>query len=232
MKKILMALLISVLLLPIVVKADMQVLHSYYNDNVIENGEVQVNIPVSYDKEYNWVITYDPTMLRTEESMITISPEKTYKIVNDEPKEQNNLRQVKVSNGKITIKARMDAPEGIIDDDGVPVIILRFTAVKVGETNIKIESKENDFIVSPSISIFKNTNTEYIEIDVNNPGKDPNKEEDPEKEPAKVEEKPKENEKENKDMLFYISIGFNVLLLGAVVALCFMNKSLQKKKEE
>lgn len=228
MKKLLILLMLPILLIPMVVKADMQILHSYYNEKVFENGEVQVNIPVSYDKEYNWVITYDATKLRTDESMITISPDTTYKIVNDEPKEQSNLKQVKVSNGKITIKVKMDSPEGIIDDDTVPVVVLRFTAVKEGETNIKIESNDHDFIVSPTVKISKAPVTNCIEIDTTKvPEEEQEKEQ--EQEPTNTEEKPKENEKENKDMLFYISLGANGLLLITVIVLIFMNKSKKNK---
>ena len=76
MKKIFVLFLMMTLIMPVVVKADIEHIHTYYNKELIVGGQLEVHIPIQYDKEYNFTVNYDSTMLKTDSSMITINQDK------------------------------------------------------------------------------------------------------------------------------------------------------------
>ena len=212
MKKILSILLIMVMTMPLVVKADAEHIYTYYNDNVVEGGEVEIHIPVLNDKEYNLTINYDSSLLKTDDSMITINP-KTYLTLEngDDPDEKNNLKEVNVENGTITLKAKLNNSCCAIGDSPKPEINVRFTAIKEGEATIEINSASlGDLIDNPKIKISKSTqgndNTEVTTIGATNDTK----------------------ESKNDNTFFYGSLIVNVLQLIAIIILIVVSKKKNK----
>ena len=239
MKKILMALLLPILLLPMVVKADMEIIKTYYNDNVMVGGEVVVRLFTNtYEKEYNIAVEYDTSLLKIDESNISINPSFYNKV--EENKQYDNTLEVTIQNGVINIKTKFGKLEGWSDEPS-PEITLRFTALKEGNTEIKFAAKNSyDVIGNAKIKITKNTACEPISQE--QPAEQQPTEEPTEKPEDKPTEIPTETEKEmtkeekkddrkTKDLLFYISLGLNAVLLVVVILLALKGKKKTAKEE-
>ena len=209
MKKILGVLLVSLLFMPFVVNADRIDIDTFYNRKVIEEGEVELNTILKDVPNENVIkYTYDPTMLSITNEMITY-------------RGQNNLDCIKVENGTITLK-KGELPVGI-DDVGMPYLNLRFTALQEGTTKISIDFGASYIYPSSEIAInVLKAEKQTAPVEENDKA-EPEKPVEPEK-PAEPE-KPKADK--NKDLLFFISLGVNILLLAIIITLIVKNK---KKK--
>ncbi|MBR3489917.1 MAG: hypothetical protein IKH36_00330 [Bacilli bacterium] len=231
MKKLLILLMLPILLIPMVVKADMTFVRPLLNDNVVVDGEIAVFIPLEYITDYNFTISYDPTMLETSKEMITTTHETSFvQVEGGGTKEEKNIFDVTVENGKITIKASAKESYMLYNLVPEPIVTIKFKALKAGKTVISFGGS----IMNPSeseITINEKKCPACPTSDDNDTTEttDKEQEKEQEQEPTNAEEKPKENEKENKDMLFYISLGANGLLLITVIVLIFMNKSKKNK---
>ena len=227
MKKIVTLLIAVVLLIPMVVKADMLVVHTYYNSKVMVDGEEEVHIPVDYLSDYELEITYDKAYLETSKDMITLSKPTSIVIENDERKTVNNLLEVTVADGKISIKAKVFQDQGVVGDMPNPEINLKFKALKVGTTTIKIGGK----------LLYDNETTKITIVEKSCPAttEEPSTTEPAAEEPAssgnsevKEETKPAKEEKRDKDLFLYISLGANALLLiGLIIVALKKNKKVE-----
>ncbi len=220
MKKIFVFLLLMTLVMPIVVKADMEHIYTYYNKELLVGGQLEVHIPLLYDKEYNFTVNYDSSMLKTDNSMITIN-EETYlanENGNDNPVEKSNLIQANVENGKATIKVKMTDSCCTVGDKGTPILTMKFTALKEGETEVEIYNGP-DVISWPKVTITSNSSKDNGDT----------------KEPVTTTGDSNENnnkKEENNNILLYSSLGANVALLGALIVVILKNKSSKPKVTE
>ena len=120
MKKILLAVLAFVFMLPVVVKADVGFVNSFYNDKVTVNSEVVVNTLMEfafYPSKLEY--TYDPNMLS---------------ITKDNIKTPGLSDVITIENGKVTIIVNEIHP---VESYGRDYVTLRFTALKAGTTEIE-----------------------------------------------------------------------------------------------
>lgn len=215
MKKLLMVLLLPILVLPLVVKADMEMMTTYYNDDVKIGDEVVIHIPVREDTDYEFKFSYDVNKLKIDESKITISSETTYKIINDQPTQVANPLEIDFNDGNFSVKTRMDHAEGVIDDFPFQEITLRFTAIGEGEATVSISSPLSWVSIgSPSIKISAKEGTG---------------EQTKPAEPAEPKDPPKGDK--NKDLAFYGSILVNVLQLIAIITLVVVGKKKVKQNK-
>lgn len=231
MKKLLIILMLPIMLIPMVVKADAAFVRPLFNDSAVVDGEVTVFIPLQYLVDYDFTISYDATMLETSKEMITTTHETSFIPVDGETlKEEKNIFDVNVEKGTIKIKTTVKQSYTYTSLVPEPVVTIKFKALKAGKSVISFGGK----IWNPSdkeITIKEKKCPECPINDNNDTNETNNTTEtsDKEHEITNAEEKPKENKKENNCMLFYISLGVNVLLLITVVTLIFMNKSKKNK---
>ena len=232
MKKILTAIIAVILVLPFVVKADAVVVHTYYNSKVMVDGEVEVHIPCSYITDYELTITYDKNYLSTSKDRVTVFPKTS--IVNTDGKDGTveNKFDITYEEGKITLKGKFNEQKGVIGDAANPEINIKFTALKVGTTKIKIGGHvlyENE---TTEIKIVENTCSGISSSDDGDTTEPSTPEPAPEpKDKDEVEEvKPAKEEKRNKDLVLYISLGANALLLIALIIVAAKKK--KNKVEE
>ena len=222
MKKLLTILIALLLFIPMVVRADIEILYLYYNRNVNTCGELQINVPVSYDREYNMTIKYDTEYLSIKEDMIELSES-----------DSKNVKSVSIENGKITLRAKIHEPEGVMNDYPNPYIVLRFTAKKEGKTTVEFNAGSGVVIGNAKVTISK-LGDECFECS----NKEETKEE--EKEEQKEEKKQENNTNINKNtntnttkcktnmLPFYISLIINGILLILLVILA-LKKSKKKQ---
>ena len=250
MKKILSILLVMVMVLPVIVKADVYPPEYYYNSNIVVGGELQLELKLN-DFYYNEVdetkIIYDETFLKIDKSNIKI-----YACGAD----VTNHSKVKliVSNGEITISSEGKLFLGCTGDDPSTKAIIRFTTIKEGTAKVKLTNDHymcgggpcGDIILesvvkSPICPNTADTNSVVPKEEVKQETKEELNEE--------TTEEPKEefgddnveiettNDKETKktdtlkktdskrdNTLFYISLIINVLQLIAFIVLILLNK--------
>ncbi len=227
MKKLLSALLLIVLMIPMIVKADTIYTHTYYNDNVMVGGEVVVNLKLYYDTNYSFEITYDSSMLKTSKDMINIAFDKTliYDEKTENTVEETNPFDVNVENEKVTINTSMKAPHLLDDYDGGQYLTIRFVAVKEGTTTIDFAVKNGKVLNNPVIKITKSDDCSSISC--------------PEVKECNTEEKEcncpkqdcdcptssaKDDSNSNNSILTYCSLGLNALLLIALIIVVITKK--------
>lgn len=209
MKKLLLALLTFVLVLPVVVKADLVHLNSFSNDNVTVDDEVVVNTIINFEYFPHQIeYTYDQNMLSiTKDKISTPSSSDT----------------VKIENGKITINLLEHGP---IEEYGMPYVTLRFTALKAGTTEIE------PFLGDGYLAVPGKHKINIKAKDVAEPVEQEEKPNEEVKEEPKEETKEVTKEEKKCDNLFlYISLGLNVLLLILLVVV-LLKKNSKKKQEE
>ena len=203
-------LLLAVLVLPVVVKADIIFVNTFYNDKVTVGEEVVVNTVLEleyYPGKFEY--TYDPTMLSiTKENVTTPGGSDT----------------VDISNGKITIVVYENGP---IDTYGRGYVTLKFTALKSGTTEIE------PFLGSGYTSIPGKLTINISEVSSNCKEAqlvEPTPTDTTEKTDVKEESTTKKEKSDNNDILIYVSLGLNaVLLISNIVTAVKMRK---KKVEE
>ena len=214
MKKLFGLLLVSVLMLPMLVKADMIFIRPLLNDNVIVDGEVKVSIPLEYLTDYNFTLSYDTTMLETSKEMITTTHETSFIPVDGGgTKEEKNLFDVTVENGKITIKASAKESFILYTRLPEPIVTIKFKALKAGKT-----------VISFGGNIMESVEEE-ITINEKNcpvcPTKDKN-------DATGIADKEKCN---NNDLFLYISLGANALLFILLIISLLTRKNKNKVVE-
>ena len=207
MKKIIVLLLSIMVLAPICVMADLAPINTFVNRNTVVDGEVELYISTVFDQDTELEIAYDETMLKVDESMVSINHPTTVKLVNGGPNTVNNKLDVKVESGKIIIKTKMDRPEGVAGDIEDPYINVRFIAIKAGTTDIKISSKNNSLIKQPSTITIKEKSC----------GNNDSNEEITTTGEETVAKKEDTSKNDGKNIVFYISLGINVLLFIALI---------------
>ena len=210
MKKLFILLLMVALVMPVVVKADIEHIHTYYNKELIVEGQLEVHIPLLYDKEYNFTINYDSTMLKTDNSMITINQDTYLTVENgsDNPVEKNNIIQANVEDGKATIKVKMTDSCCIAGDSFNAILTIRLTALKEGETKVEISDDQHDVIGEPSVIIKGNNSKDNSDT----------------KEPTTTIDETKECNENN--TLFIVSLVANGLLLVSLIAVLITKKKV------
>ena len=205
MKKLLLAVLALVLMLPVAVKADVIYLNSFYNDNASVNTEVVVYTTANFEfYPHEITYTYDPSMLSiTKENVTTFGSSDT----------------VEINNGKITIVVYENGP---IEEYGIPYITLRFTALKAGTTEITPNLGKDYSSLPEKIKInISEASSEDKKTEVT----EPTEKTEPVVTIGATEEK---SESSCNDILLYVSLGANALLLIALIAVLLKGK----KKEE
>ena len=210
MKKIITSLAIAILLLPFVVKADLLVVKFSGTKKVAVGGYYQLTaVQDGYSQEIKeMVLKYDKDYLSIKKEDIVVyfkGDEVTSKV------------KITIEEGSISIKTEEKFPENpspAIGDDGTTTVILPFKALKEGSTKINFQGASYICGGGPC-------NQDYeVKIEKNDIIECPTTKEET-KEPPK-------DERKDKDLLFYISLGANgVLLLTLIVVAA--KKS--KKKE-
>ena len=72
MKKLLLAVILSVLLIPTFVKADVYILDAYFNSKATVGVETEVIIPVPLNIEREFQIEYDPSIFKVEKKDVSL----------------------------------------------------------------------------------------------------------------------------------------------------------------
>ena len=135
MKKILSILLIMVMAMPLVVKADAFSLSYYANQNVIVGGELDISIVHTNVKTplKSLEVTYDPTLLSINKEDVFVS------CMGVNVTDSKDL-SITMENGKITIKAESSLePIGYAGYDQTLTILLTFKALKEGNAIVEID---------------------------------------------------------------------------------------------
>ena len=257
MKKILSILLIMVMTMPLVVKADVYPPKYYYNSNIVVGGELQLEVQLNSNYLLNvdeTIITYDETMLKVEKSDIKVYA-CSYDVTNSE-----NLNLI-VNNGEIKISSKGALIQGCTGDDPSTKATIHFSTLKEGTAKIKLTNDHymcggapcGDIILesvvkSPICPNTADTNSVVPKEEVKQETKEELNEE--------TTEEPKEefgddnveiettNDKETKktdtlkktdlkrdNTLFYISLIINVLQLIAFIVLILLNKKKNISRE-
>ncbi len=224
MKKILMVLLLSILLLPMVVKADAFKPSIYYDHDVKVGDTVDEYILFYTMNIGEFEVDYDSQYLSITKDNIKIIYEGNNLLNNSE------FATVEITNGKILFNIKkLPEPEHVVDGDLARDSIynsieLSFIALKEGETKITTPSmyeRENFPYYGTSASITITKKDQPVE---------------PPKEPDETEgqEKPVDPPKgdKNKDLAFYGSLLVNVLQLIAIIILVVVGKKRSKAKQE
>ncbi len=219
MKKLLSVLLLIVLMIPMVVKADTIYTHTYYNDNVMVGGEVVVNLKLYYDTNYSFEITYDSSMLKTSKDMINIAFDKTliYDEKTENTVEEINPFDVNVEKEKITINTSMKAPHLLDDYDGGQYLTIRFVAIKEGTTTIDFVTGNAEVLNNPEIKITKSGDCSTITCPETEECNCPKQDCDC----PVVPEKENDN---NCNLWLYCSLGLNALLLIVLIIVAATKK--------
>ncbi len=194
MKKILTILIAILLILPSFVFADAIHTYSYYNHNAVVGGELEVIIPMYVNMEYNLELKFDKEYLSTAKDMVAMNKDGA-----------EDLLEVNVEEGKLTIKAKKTIPSNVVNDNPNPYLTIRFKALKEGNVKIEINGRNpGDFIEDVEATITK------LPVE---------KEESPEPtEPVEtIGSIEKTDNESNSNLPLYISLGCNALLLIAFI---------------
>ncbi len=198
MKKLLLLLVIPILLLPMIVKADMLEIIPYYNSNVVVGGELEVHIPVNFEEKYEVTVQYDSKILKIDENSITISKPTYEKSENDKCSTFNNVKEVSIKDGVATIKTFMYDDHGcIIDGSSRPEINLRFTAINKGEARV-------DFNAGPA-TLIGSVVANVTEVE--------NAKQETAEPTEKVETIGASKKDTTNEIVFYCSLGLNAILI-------------------
>lgn len=220
MKKVLSLLIMTVFLLPMLVKADMLLIYPYYNSKVVVDGEAELHLVLQENYEYSFDILYDSNYFDISEENITTNMPKSVVVESGGPKEVANKFDVTVTKGKISITTKINANEGI-GDSAKPEVDIRFIALKEGSTTISVNGR-GVMPVEAKISIVEK--------------KCPAANECEKTEDTKPVDENKDNKvvesKNNNDLYLYISLGVNILLIISLVFVALKRKKNIEQKAE
>ena len=145
MKKILSVLLLIVLAIPMVVKADLTYVNAYFSKSDVAVGEeIIVFIPLVPDATLNTEIIYDSSMLKTSRDMVEIvGKDEGGKFNGEEGCEiVRGIKEATVEDGKVRIMTRIPSYNCDLENYPVPAaIIIKFTAIKEGTAHIDFDEQ-------------------------------------------------------------------------------------------
>ena len=237
MKKFLSLLLLFVLIVPVVVKADAWPATINYNKNVIVGGELQVNMNIEDSTTIIGTVTfeYDSSMLEISKNDILVTA------AGEDVTNSSNL-SITVENGKVTIESEKSiAPQASVGDDNTIGFELHFNALKTGDVDIRVEGSHllnNYRTIHASVKAcgditeVEGCNCQNGEEDnqTNNSETETKIDDNKvvaEKEEKSVSEEPskKTEDKANNDIFLYCSLGLNAVLLICLIVVAVKKKS-------
>ena len=208
-KKIITAVIALVLVLPIVVNADALQTNTYYNRNLVAGSELEINIPISLDREFNFVFEYDPEFFSITENAIG--------------REFTKPTDYKNENGKLSFKYKVETPQ-IQLDPIQPYLNMRFNVLKSGNTTIKnltsglITSTELTFSIKEAKcppAAGQNAQITPSEETAPTP-EEPTEPVNPDETETIIPLKDEKQDK-TKELIFYASLGANAFLFIALI---------------
>ncbi len=212
-KKILSLLLAIVLFIPVFAKADMIKPRIYYTDKTVVGGIVKETV-VLYDEGFTFndlTVTYDANYLYIDKSDVKVI------LMGKNILEDANNGTVELSEGKVTVSVK-NVPKIDLGIDGdlavnstAYYVELSFKALKEGNSEIKTEQNTSFYPTIAKVAV-----------------KGGNEEAKPEE--KKEEVKPAKEEKKNKDLIMFISLGANAVLLIALILVAVKKRKVKESE--
>ena len=222
MKKLLLAVILSVLLIPTFVKADVYILDAYFNSKATVGVETEVIIPAPLNIEREFQIEYDPSIFKVEKKDVSLS----YKEYTGPDLETGtNKLDVTINNGVIKVKYFMGGESGYLDVSKYLKVV--FTPLKqINSTTIVVDGWGMQLRNPIKIQVLEKQCEECPKQEQCEKCEECNNTENKEETSNKEEIKNDVNDTKtnNNDLILYISLGVNALLLIILIIVLITKK--------